>query len=256
MTEQPTVKEPITKEPTQTPESANSDILAKLKELDIDTPERLQGVYQASSQVGNMARELGSAREELKAAKDEIMSLKSSFTQRHDQYYDSVDGGLDIEKVVRSTVRGEISNIINEQRETENKARQAQIKESSKIRGDNKYTVLKEVFDNHMAKPSVQERIMYGDTSPYQEYLNIKDRYYSLMDEHYSKIGQKAGTKPEPPHMESGMTQTMPMPNYTDEKRERVKKLTDPDKGWAGTDMDIQNLVSEFLPSDDPFWKT
>lgn len=244
--EKMTVEEPKA-EPTQTPESASSDILSKLKELEIDTPERLEGIAQASSQVGNMARELGMARKELAA-------LKEQMTSQPNENYDYDNAGVDLGSAIRKETRNVLSEFWNEQQTKQQQMEEAYYGELDQIYGDSRFGALKDPWEKHFNSPAVQQRIRRGKTSPVKEYGRIKDAYINILEEQLSSVS-KTTQKASPPHMESGETHTSPMPSVDDERKRRIKTKTDPAKGFSGTDEDILGLVKEIMPGDDPFYR-
>lgn len=244
--EKMTVEEP-TAEPTQTPESASNDILSKLKELEIDTPERLEGIAQASSQVGNMARELGMTRKELAALKEQMASRPS-------ENYDYDNTGVDLGSAIRKETRNVLSEFWNEQTTRQQQAEEAYYGELDQIYGDSRFVALKDPWEKHFNSPSVQQKIRRGKTSPVKEYSRIKDAYINILEEQLSNVS-KAAPRTKPPHIESGETETIPLPTVDEERKHRIKNKTDPAKGFAGTDEDIMGLVKEIMPADDPFYR-
>ena len=58
------------------------------------------------------------------------------------------------------------------------------------------------------------------------------------------------GAKVQPPHVESG-TPSEPATSVTDEKKEKIKKITD---RATGTDDDIDAYLNTLLPEGDPIF--
>ncbi len=249
MAEQPTVKEP-TAEPTLTPEKATDDILAKLKELEIDSPERLEGIARASSETGKLANMVGTLKEQNERLSRQLESLTS--TQRNSEY--DYTSGIDLEQAIRKGTRTEIMAVINEQKELQQKAQQAFYKDMGKIQADKRYKVLKEPFEKHISNPSVQMRINSGETTYGEEYYRIKDGYLDILEETYTDKVKGLTQGAKLPHIESGQAVVPNIPVEPTNKSELHKKV-DPSKGWSGTDEDVKDLFSGLFPKDDPFMK-
>lgn len=250
MTEQPTVKEPIG-EPTRTSESASDDIAAKLKELKIDSSEKLENVARASSEAGRLANMVG----ELKTQNEQLMNeLRSSKTPT--QEYEYGEPSVDLEAAVRRGTRAEVMSILKEQQENQKKAQEAYYRDMSKVQGDKRYKALEEPWQKHMNNPNVQMRLQNGQTTIVDEYYKIKDAYIDILEDTYKNKVEKITQPPSAPHMESGETETVPIPKEDPHSKEELAKKVSPDKGWVGTDENIKDMFNSMFGKDDPFMKT
>jgi hypothetical protein len=239
MTEQPTVKEPITEEPTQTPENAASDILSKLKDLQIDDPKKLENMAIASSQAGKLANDLGETRRALASVQEELNRIKG-------QSDTSYGGEIDLATLIDNR----LETFVTKQQEKQRQAQEAYYRDMGKVQNDKRYPALKDTFEKHMQSYNVQQRINSGQTTASEEYGKIKDAYLDLLEENLTSVSKT--TKPKPPHMETG-TVTVPMPTIDEELKEDLKNKTDPTKGFSGTDQDIEALVRARMKSEGIF---
>jgi len=243
MTEQPTVTEP--KEKEKTSESADSDILAKLKELDISDPKKLDNMAMASSQAGKLANELGTTRAELAQVKEYLATL-----QTPQQNYDFSEG-IDVGSVVRKETKTAIQEYMKEFQENQRKGQEAYFRDMGMVQNDRRYPALKTAFEKHMQSFNVQQKISLGQTTASSEYSKIKDAYMDILEENLKSVGTPKA--PVAPHVESNMSHTVPMPTVDEDKKEKIKNRIDPSKGWSGTDENITDLVKDLMAGDSIF---
>lgn len=253
MAEQPTVKEP-TMEPTRTPENASDDIIAKLKDLEIDSPERLEGMARASSEAGNLAKMVGELRGQNEQLNKKLDELTRHRPPAND--YDYGEPSIDLEQAIRKGTRAEITAILNEQQESQKKAQQAYYRDMSKIQNDKRYKALREPWERHVQNPTTQLKLQSGETTIVDEYYRIKDAYLDILEDTYTNKVSNVSQPVNPPHMESGETQTNPMPRIEPTSKEELRKKVNPDKGYSGTDEDIKDLFSSVFAENDPFLGT
>ena len=93
--EELTVEEPILEEPTPEgpkPEDMAKELLAKLESLGIDTPERIEGIANASRESGNIARQMGELRRQ-NYELQEMLKSQSKTQSTDTEYGESVDLG-------------------------------------------------------------------------------------------------------------------------------------------------------------------
>jgi len=249
MAEQPTVKEPAV-EPTQTPESASSDILAKLKELEINDPKKLENMAIASSQAGKLANDLGLTRQELAGVKEELARITQNSSQPYD-FNQEIDVGSVVRKEAKIASKEAITEYMKEFQEQQTKATEAYYQDMGKIQNDRRYGVLKDPFEEHMKSLDVQNKIRSGRTTITEEYSKIRDAYIDILEENLDKIGKTTPVKS--PHLETGDTHIVPMPTTDEDKKDKIKNITDPGKGWSGTNENIQELVKTFMSGDPIF---
>jgi len=245
MAEQPTITEPT--EPTPTNESADADILAKLKELGADDPQKLENMAMASSQAGKLANDLGQTRAELAQVKEYLAKMQTTDPQPYDY-----NEGIDVGSVVRKETRSVIQEIMAEQQENTRKAQEAYWKDMGEVQGDRRYGALKGAYEKHMANFNTQQKINLGKTTAMKEYQKVKDAYFDILEETQSNFG-KTQAPVAPPHVEGSESHSAPMPTMDDDRKGKVKNLTDPSKGWSGTDENVKELVTAFMGADSIF---
>jgi hypothetical protein len=245
MAEQPTITEP--KEPEKTTESADADILAKLKELQVNDPQKLENMAMASSQAGKLANDLGQTRAELAQVKEYLAKMQT--TQQ--EPYEYTDG-IDVGSVVRKETRSVIQEIMAEQQANQRKAQEAYWTDMSEVQGDRRYDYLKGAFEKHMANYNTQQKINLGKTTASREYQKVKDAYFDILEETQSTFG-KIQKPVAPPYVEGSETHVPQMPTMDEDKKQKIKNRTDPSKGWSGTDEDITSLVKDMMAGDSIF---
>ena len=244
MVEQPTVTEPsVDLKPTN--ESASSDILAKLKELEIDNPKKLENMSIASSQAGKLANDLGTTREELRRVSEELARI----TQNSSNPY-NLEQEIDVGSVVRKETKQAIAEYMKEYNDNQTRATEAYYHDMGDIQGDRRYGVLRKPFEEHMQSLEIQNKVRTGQTTITKEYSKIKDAYLDILEENLSNVGK---VRSPAPHVETGETHTVPMPTMDEEKRGKIKNRIDPVKGWSGTDENIIGLVRDMMAGDSIF---
>ena len=123
------------------------------------------------------------------------------------------------------------------------------------IRTDADYTLVEDIWNKHITNPQTQMAVQSGQTTPKDEYNKLVRTFYRESLKQSKNVLEGLVSKPAtPPHMESGETHTIPLPSVDEEKKEKVKTMTDPSKGWEGTDLNIIDLVKTILPADDPIF--
>jgi len=85
-----------------------------------------------------------------------------------------------------------------------------------------------------------------------KEYQKVKDAYFDILEETQSNFG-KTQAPVAPPHVEGSESHSAPMPTMDDDRKGKVKNLTDPSKGWSGTDENVKDLVTAFMGADSIF---
>jgi len=246
MAENPTVDEPTKEQkPTATPESAAKDIINKLQDLGIDSPEKIDGMATASKEAGNLANQLGEARQMISDLQTQVGNINKPAPQtEYNEYEQGVDLG--------SAIRKELNTFWNDQQNKQTQAQQAYLKTMNDIRTDADYKLVENIWNEHVANPQTQMAVQSGQ-------VNIKDEYGKLVRTFYreslkqSKTALEGLVKPTAaPHMESGETHSTPLPSVDEDRKQRISNLIDPAKGFEGTDENIKALVKSYFPEDDP----
>lgn len=260
MAEQPTVEQPVVEAPQEvSAEDTQTALLAKLSEMGLENPESIEGMAMASKQAGNLANQLGDARTRAENAEAEVQRLRATPPVPQDMDYgETVDLGAMVSKTVRSELNTFATNMAKEQtrmQEAFNRERQA-------IMGDPDYNNVKDIYEKHMDNPNVQASLNAGTTTRTDEYNKlVRTVYRELLKESHGALNTIKGVAtPAIPHMETSETLSQPLPSEVAEADKEIKNVVDKDKGFQGTDEDIQDLVKKMnakLDKENPdFFKT
>lgn len=238
MDEKPTVEEVKAPEKPTGAEDVQS-LLSELNKIGATTPEKVQNMARASQEAGNLARILGEQRKINERLLSEVQALKTKGT------YD--EQSIDLGSLIDQKLTAHDQKRMQMQMEA---SRQV-MGEMASIRGDEDYSMVSEIFEKHINSPATIFSIQTGQTTPSQEYAKMVRQYYRTLlkrsKDTISTLGTSAATA-TPPHMETGGV-SPPVTNVSvDEKQERLKQAQ---KGWAGTDRDIERLIDAVLPKGD-----
>lgn len=235
-------------------------LMAELDKLEITSPERLQGMAQASYQAGNTANLLGEANAENARLQAQITQLQQPQTQQTHQPEQYVEGQtVDINAAMTQAIEKVLPAQLDAAAARMNRqaviANQAQFEEYAKIQGDPDYKVIGPAFEQHVQNPAVQMQLRTGQTTMDKVYSNVQLTWYRKIAERSKNALQGMGTVTQAgtgaPHMEAGHTQVTPQPQQATEYEDKIKKITD---NWTGTDKDVEAVLDAMLPDTDPFF--
>lgn len=241
MEESPTVEEP-TEEPIGTTDES-ATLLNELKELGVERAEQLQGMATASQQAGNLANMVGSL-------KREISELKESRVEpKVDEYGEPQQ--IDINTVVKNAIREVQTEQVKEQAE----ARQYILNELSYVQNDADYQNphIKEMWDKHIANPTIQSGINNRQTTVNREYNNVVKGYLKEIAKRTTSFLETNSSLPGQtsiPHTETNQPGQAPK-----EPDERTENINTARKDWKGGDDDLARLIKATLPPDDPIFR-
>jgi len=185
-----------------------------LEDAGINSPKKLAGTLETSSQYGHVSRLLKEERDRNMELQRQLAETQSSRPARPATDFDldnvnsgeTIDLARMIEQGTRKAVRNEWTNIQKEQQENQQRA----LQQYGKIRQDNLYGKIGPMFEDKMKDPTFAYEIQMGIRDPIDEYRNLKDEFYGnvLKQAHntISKLqggGQKAGDT-QAPHLETG----------------------------------------------------
>lgn len=257
------------KEPMQTPETrpnsqpANNDaqeIMAMLEKMSVKTPKDLEGMATAAYQKGRLANEVGQLRSELKSRDDQIMRLVAEHNRRaqeQNDYYNAPgqNQGVNIQNLIRDTIRDYHHNeIIKPQMEARNQFQQVM----ARIRSDEHYDLVRDVFQAKLNDPDVQFSLNTGETNMLDLFKDTKLEYYQrFMSTIHDKFKGLAASGAVPanvkaPHMESNQTTNYVPPGTKPNTREQLASIRDKSRG---SNDDIDKMLSVFFPEGDPMMK-
>jgi hypothetical protein len=248
------------KEPTVAETVNPQDLLAELENLGITSQEKLQGVITASQQAGRNAQLLGDERKQTEMLQQQILELQNkvnSQSAQTNEYYSE-------EPDLKSVVKGAVNELFDERIEKPRKEAQLQyirqLEELQNIKNDKRFPMVADKWDAHMNSPEVQMKLQAGQTSALNEYNSlVLDTMQDLLLKTKGTVEQlyNQGAKvvtPDAPHVESSQTQTVPTPDINEEIAEKIEKITKPETRM-GTDDETEELLTTFIPKDDPIWQ-
>ena len=249
--EQPVLKEaPNTEETEVSAQEQAEALLRQLEQLNVNSPEKLENMAKASAESGNLARMLGQANDQIKGLSQQVQQLQN---QPREQYYDQNEYGQQ-NNITPSSIRDELRRFYAEEVIAPQQEAQSRILgELSQIQGDADYATFASKWDEHFNTPQIQQRIYSGQSSPLIEYNNFKlNQFRNLLGQTTQTLKglTEKGAKPIP-HVEKGSESHVHTPDVDETRMENLKKMVDP-KHWQGRDEDIESLVKEFFPKDDP----
>jgi hypothetical protein len=245
--ESPTIEQPTTPAPVEIDTKALLDELGK---IGVKKPEELVNIHNASQQVGKAWNEVGTLRqqnEQLLQAVRELQTKVSQPTSREPDYGTNSEG-VDLGKLIDTTIKKNIRDMQQQQFEAQRHVQ----REYAKITNDPDFQLVEEVWKRHASTFDTQDRLQSGQSTLSEEYNNVVKTYYREIAkrsrsaiEGLSKSGQKQ------PHMESGETQSKPIPAVDVEHNKKVRQITeDRSKGNLDSNKALENLVKEFFPAD------
>lgn len=241
----PTLDEEPQGESSGAKETAEIDVDAVMKELEAigkTRPEDVRNMHQASVQTGRYANEIGQLRQEIQRLRTE-----REVPQRRQDYgeYDSQDP-IDLSQVIRKEVRGVYDEIQQQQAEAYNR----QMQQIYKIRSNDYYDLVGEVFEKHVQNPDTQMRINSGQTTYEDEFHRVKDKYLiTALQRSRDALGSLKGGKKTAPHMESGASPAPTKEPDENNPKERARKVASKS---TGSDDDLDSMIDAMLPKGDP----
>ena len=250
--ESPIMEEAKPKEETEVKEvqvSNDDELLEILKAHGATEGDKLEGKLKAGTEVGQMANLLGTERQLNEQLRQENAALKAQPLRQQEENLDldNMDGQtVDLEAVVSRSVE----KVIQKREQRAAQLQQQQMAAWGKITNDRNYDKVKSIWDEKLKDPSFYNQIYTGQIDPVDAYRGVVDDYKDgLLRRSYETITTlKGGTKPTPPHMESGERASQ---NLVEEKGKgetdgarRFKELQDKvNKGYVPTPDEEEALA-------------
>ena len=257
-----------------TPEAAAKAMLETLKALDVDSPQDLQGMAQASQQTGNMANLLGDARKQISELQTQVQRLSTMQQTPQGRHYDDDDrftqqpSPLPAGDNLKDTVTDAVRNVVqSEILEPQRQAQAAWLNEIAAIHGDPHYQKLpgmKEAWNEYYNLPDTQTRLQQGQATATQLFGQLKMTFMENMLRQASGViegltGQPGATAPaagQPSHVESGQV-PVPGPQLDEDRQAALSQISDQRKeGTITSDQALQGIIDQFLPQGDVIWRT
>jgi len=226
-------------------QSVQIDVDAVMKELEAigkTKPEDVRNMHQASVQTGRYANEIGQLRQEIQRLRSE-----REVPQRRQDYgeYDNQDP-IDLSQVIRKEVKGVYQEIQQEQWDSYNR----QMQQINKVRSNDYYDLVGDVFEKHIQNPDTQMRISSGQTTYEDEFHRVKDKYLiTALQRSRDALGSLKGGKKAAPHVESGASPAPVKEPDEDNPKARARKVA---AKSTGSDDDLDLMIDAMLPKGDP----
>jgi hypothetical protein len=178
--------------------------------------------------------------------------MRQPVNQPSPNYADTPNEGVDLRKVVGEVVGNVIDVKLNDMNRRQIEAQRVVQREYQKIVTDDDFEMVKPVWEQHVANLNTQERLQMGETT-------LKDEYQKVVNTYLKEFAKRQGAaikvfddmKKKAPHMESGETQSRPLPSGNMEHQKRVRQIAeDRSKGSLDSNKALENLVKEFFPAD------
>ena len=245
--ESPTIEQPTTPPPAEIDTKALLDELGK---IGVKKPEDLVNIHSASQQVGKAWNEVGTLRqqnEQLLQAVRELQAKVSTPTERAPDYGTNNEG-VDLGKLIDTTIKKNIRDMQQQQFEAQRHVQ----REYAKITNDPDFQLVEEVWKRHASTFDTQDRLQSGQSTLSEEYNNVVKTYYrEIAKRSRSAIEGLSKGSTKQPHMETGETQSKPVPSGNQEHNKKVRQITeDRSKGNLDSNKALENLVKEFFPAD------
>jgi len=241
--------EPSEEQPIDAKAEAEA-LLAELKTLGVENKDALHNMAHASSQTGHMARQLGEERQRAERIERELQEIKAKVGSNQNYSEPSYGEPVDLGNVIED----KLEKFWSKQQAQQAKAQQAMMEQYNIIRSDSMYGTLKDTFEKHVQNPDVSYAIQQGWKTPEQAYNDVKVGYLTELNKRSAEKLEtllNMGAKPvgkKVPHVESGQTETVPMPTEELERTERMTKL----KQAESTDDNLEAMIKELIPDADP----
>ena len=242
---------PNIEEPKQTEEKDDAQMLMEeLKKLDIQTPTDIQNMAFASQETGKAWNEVGNLRKEIDRLTREMESSKKT-------EYNPYEGEtVELSKVVKQEAKEAMRELWTELQENQTKAQMMATRAMAEVKNDPEYQIVGDVFEKYINSPETLLKLQTGQTDYKTEYQTTKLAYYRNLAKRSSKTLEELmeGKKKAPPHMEQGTTETVPMTEQSDERRENLKRIKKEQREGASSEDTLRRIVENVMPDlkDDP----
>ena len=251
-----TTELPVAEEPTKTakeePKQNVDELLAELEKAGISEPQQLQGKLDASREAGKAFQMLGDERERGRQLQAELDKLKA---QPKEQDWDAYPEGKPID--IEAAIERSIDKSITKREMAARQAQQASIDAYTTIKTDPNYKLVEDVWNERIKDPAYIYQVQTGQVNPVMDYQQTVVTYFQNMaKKSYETIKELtgAGTKPSPPHVESGETRSPANIVSTDaavpesvQKMRELKAKTE--KGYLPTEDDELAVIDTIFAS-------
>lgn len=241
-------------------EETQQELLSTLERLEIDSPERIEGLAQAGQQVGQLTALLSDARNEitrLQMMNNQLQS-QSPVQPQHQQH--QPEGEPPPQQPASDNLEARMWNVLDRYMGHYTQSQQQQAMranaEYEAVSRHPDFKVVGKVFDQHITKPQVQQALMNGQTTLQMEFANVRGDFMKnlALKSKDAIVGRQPGAQ-NPPHIEGPGQPAQPSPASVprDVDADRAKRIAQVRENTTGSDSDIENLMKELLPDGDPF---
>jgi len=254
------VPEPTDVEPTG--EDLAREVLDTLQGADLNTPADVIGMVEAGQQAGHLGNLLGAERDKVANLERMIEQLQQQPApapqQEPTDYYGDTPASASMSPgQIERAVEKAVENIQMKNNRVQQEVNARYYADENAITADNVPPKLKEAWNEIKESPAVRQRLMSGQSTLWNEYNNTKLTWYKGLAEKSQTAMEKilaspGGTGAAPPHIESGDTPSIPRVTDGDDKAAQRRQITDPSKGYTGSQDELEALVRTFIPGDGP----
>ena len=249
--ERPNIEQPV-EEPQPEPQvDETAALLEELKRVGVERPEQVANIHRASQESGRLAQMLGEERKRNEEMQRQLQEIQSRANRPVQEEYGSNE--IDLESVIEKKTVQALESFWQRKTREQQEANARQYAEFQEIQNHPRFNFVKERWERHLKDPNVVNRLQTGQVRPKDEFAEV---LYNTYDEVLLKTKgmlEKTYSPSSPPHMESGEQRAVPKTPADEEKQEKLKTMTKPDR-WQGTDDDIAKMMKTVMPPDDPFW--
>lgn len=229
-------------------EAELADVMAALKQFELDSPEKVENVVRASQQAGRSAQLLGEQRKLVEQLQTEIANLQQARTRDIPNSDSFGEEPVDL----KSLIRGELNEFYGGIQKKQAEATQRQWQAFNEIQTDEDYPAVQAAWEQYVQQPNVAYSFQSGAADPVKEYNKFVRKFQrKLLHRTRGLLEQvTSGTKVKPPFMEHGsnVPEMAPEPTETDEK---IKEIKTKHKG-VGSAAAMEDILDALIPPGDP----
>ena len=230
-------------------EAELADVMAALKQYELDNPEKIENVVRASQQAGRSAQLLGEQRELVRQLQAELARLQQTRTSNEALYTNGEETPVDL----KSLIRGELNEFYSGIQKKQTEMTQRQWEAFNEIQSDEDYPIVKNAWEEYIRQPSIVYSFQTGAVDPVKEYNKFVRKFQrKLLHRTKGLLEQvtSGSKKITPPFVEQG-TNTPDIPTDPTELNEKIKTIKQKHKG-VGSETGMEEILDALIPADDP----
>ena len=249
--ERPNIEQSVEKPQPEPKVDETAALLEELKRVGVERPEQVANIHRASQESGRLAQMLGEERKRNEEMQRQLQEIQARANRPVQEEYGSHE--VDLEAVIERKINHGLESFWERKNREAQEANARRYAEFQEIQNHPRFGFVKDRWERHLKDPNVVNRLQSGQVSPKDEFAEV---LYNTYDEVLLKSREaleKTYSTSAPPHIESGDQRAVPKTPADQEKQEKLRTMTKPDR-WQGTDDDIAKLMGTVMPPDDPFW--